>query len=264
MRSNKVKELYGSGKPAFGLTVNLAEPAIAEIAGHAGFDFIIIDMEHTSLTVKDVEALVRASETVDLCSFVRVPDREPGHVLRLLETGVQGIIFSHLTSHEDAVNVVSMAKYPPSGNRGSGGSTRAAQYSAKDGVTHQRESNESVLIVGLVEDLVAFDRLDSIVQTDGIDVIWPGAGDLASSLGFPGQLSHPEVQKKVRSAIAASLEAEKQCLLSASDPQKINELSRHGVKLFLLGEVSRLLYSTCRDRLTSAKSMLQGNSPKRA
>jgi 2-keto-3-deoxy-L-rhamnonate aldolase RhmA len=255
LQKNKLKELYVSGKPAFGLVINLAQPNLSEIAGHSGFDFVIIDMEHTSLSVSDVEAHVRTCETVGLCSMVRVPSTEPGLIKRLLETGVQGLVFPHLQSVDDVANAVSMIKYPPIGSRGSGGSSRAAYFGAIENAIHQKVSNDTVLLVGLVEDPVAFDRLDSIVQADGIDIIWPGAGDLSSAMGFPGQLYHPAVHEKIVAAFELTRARGKQCLISASNQDRLEEWAKRGANLFLLGELSRLVYMTLRDRLASARSV---------
>jgi 2-keto-3-deoxy-L-rhamnonate aldolase RhmA len=254
LHRNNLKELYIAGKPAFGLVINLAQPSLSEIAGHSGFDFVIIDMEHTSLSVSDVEAHVRACETIGLCSMVRVPSTEPGLVKRLLETGVQGIVFPHLQSADDVANAVSMIKYPPIGSRGSGGSSRAASFGAIENAIHQKDSNDTVLLVGLVEDPVAFDRLDSIVQADGIDIIWLGAGDLSTAMGFPGQLYHPAVQEKILNAFELIRGRGKQCLISASNQNRLEEWVKRGANLFLLGELSRLMYMTLRDRLTVARS----------
>ena len=131
MRENRVKAKIGQGKLALGTYVGIADPAVVEVIGLAGFDAAFIDMEHTSFDLMTVEAMIRASDLAGITSIVRVPDNNAKTILRVLDAGAQGIQVPHIADANDAAAAVKAVRYAPLGERGMAGSTRAARGSSR-------------------------------------------------------------------------------------------------------------------------------------
>jgi len=185
MRRNRIKEKWNQGKMAFGTYVNLADPAVVEIIGLAGFDAAFIDMEHTGFDLQTVQNMLRACDLTGISSLVRVPDNNPKTILRVLDMGAQGVQVPHIGGREDALEMVKAVRYAPLGERGMGGPTRAARYGAISSAEHLETSNEEILLSVMVENQKAIDELEGIASIDGIDLVTIGPTDLAQALGFP-------------------------------------------------------------------------------
>ena len=184
MHANRVKAKMKQGKLAMGTYVGLADPAVVEIVGLAGFDAAFIDMEHTSFDLGVVEAMMRACDVTGITSIVRVPDNDPKAMLRVLETGAQGIQVPHIADVSDALAAVKAVRYAPMGERGMAGSTRAARYGAVPLKEHVATSNAEILLTVMVEDKAALDQLAEIASIPGIDLIAIGPYDLSAALGI--------------------------------------------------------------------------------
>ena len=193
LRENKVKRMIKEGKLALSAHISFAEPALVEVIGFAGVDAAFIDMEHTSLDTQIVENLIRASELVDITPIVRVPGHDPNVILRVLESGAQGVQVPHVQTAGQAAELVKAVRYAPMGERGAAGSSRAAGYGAVPWSEHIRRSNEEILLLAMCEDKAGIDNLDAIAATDGVDIIVVAPTDLSESLGLRGQ--HDELRK---------------------------------------------------------------------
>lgn len=186
MLKNRVKEAITQGKLAIGTYVNLADPAIVELIGIAGFDAAFIDMEHTAFDLSVVQEMIRACDGAGICSLVRVPDSNPKTILRVLEMGAQGIQVPHISGREDAMAAVRAVRYAPLGDRGMGGPTRAARYGTIPMNEHMRTSNTEILLVVMVEDIEAIKQIEDIASLDGLDLVAVGPSDLSQALGTSG------------------------------------------------------------------------------
>jgi len=203
MRENRVKAKMKQGQLALGTYVGIADPAVVEVIGLAGFDAAFIDMEHTSVDLPMVEAMLRACDLAGITSIVRVPDNNPKTILRVLDAGAQGIQVPHIADVNDAVAAVKAVRYAPLGERGMAGSTRAARYGAVPLKEHMATSNAEILLSLMVEDRHALSQLAEIAATPGVDLIAIGPGDLSAALGVTDP-SDP-VLKETIEGIAATL-----------------------------------------------------------
>jgi len=185
MHKNRIKEKIRQGKLAVGTYVNLADPAVVEIIGLAGFDAAFIDMEHTGFNLQTVQEMLRACDLVGISSLVRVPDNNPKFILRVLDMGAQGIQVPHIGGKEDAIEMVKAVHYAPLGERGMGGPTRAARYGAIPSSQHLETSNTEILLSVMIESKKAIDELEGIASIEGVDLITIGPTDLAQALGIP-------------------------------------------------------------------------------
>ena len=203
MRENRVKAKMKQGQLALGTYVGIADPAVVEVIGLAGFDAAFIDMEHTSFDLPVVEAMIRACDLAGITSIVRVPDNNPKTILRILDAGAQGIQVPHIADGNDAMAAVKAVRYAPLGERGMAGSTRAARYGAVPLKEHMATSNAEILLLLMVEDKQALDQLADIAAVPGVDLIAIGPGDLSAALGVtdPGD----PLLKRTIEDIAATL-----------------------------------------------------------
>ena len=183
MRENRVKAKMRQGTLALGTSVGLADPAVVELIGLAGFDAAFIDMEHTCFELGMVEEMVRACEVAGITPIVRVPDNNPKTMLRLLDAGVQGIQVPHIAGAADALAAVKAVRYAPLGERGMAGASRAARYGTMPLGEHLATSNAEILLALMIEDLPALRDVAEIAATSGVDLIAIGPGDLSAALG---------------------------------------------------------------------------------
>ncbi|HEX6979731.1 MAG TPA: aldolase/citrate lyase family protein [Alphaproteobacteria bacterium] len=191
----------------YGLFVMIPSPAVVEMAGYAGFDYVIIDLEHGAATTESLEHLLRAADAVGIPAIVRVGNREPVEILRVLDAGACGILAPHVLTAEDAARLVSAAHYPPIGNRGMATTTRAGRHGFVTVADHLKRAREETVVLVQIEDAAALPRVSSIAATPHVDGVFIGPADLAASLGRPGEIDHPDVAGAidgiVRDTIAA-------------------------------------------------------------
>ena len=183
MRQNRVKGLMREGKLAQGKYVSLADPQVVEIIGIAGFDAAFIDMEHTGFDLPLVEEMIRASDLAGVTSMVRVPDNDAKLILRILDMGAEGIIVPHVDGLEGAKRAVDAVRYPPLGERGGAGGTRAARFGSVPWNEHVRQSNDEIILSVMTEDDKGINDVEAIAALDGVDLVSIGPSDLSQALG---------------------------------------------------------------------------------
>jgi 4-hydroxy-2-oxoheptanedioate aldolase len=184
---NRIRLRMLEGELAIGTYVNIADPAIVEMIGIAGYDAAFIDMEHTAFDMETVQEMIRACDLTGICSLVRVPDNNPKTILRVLEMGALGVQVPHIGGADDARAAVRAVRYAPLGDRGMGGPTRATRYGSVPQSEHIKRSNSDIVLVVMVEDAKAIDQLEEIASIDGLDLIAIGPSDLSQALGVTGK-----------------------------------------------------------------------------
>jgi len=204
MKENRVKRIMREGGLALGTyTGGIADPQIVEIIGHAGFDAAFIDLEHTSLDLGDVQLMVMAAELAGITPIVRTPGFDPAFILRLLDMGVQGIQLPHVDDARAARAAVQAVRYPPLGERGMAGASRASDFGKISLKEHMAQSNREILLTVMIEELSALDEIDAIAATQGIDLIVVGPADMSRALGVTGQTDHPRLVETIDRVAAA-------------------------------------------------------------
>jgi 4-hydroxy-2-oxoheptanedioate aldolase len=184
-----------------GITTPL--PAAVELAGIAGFDYVFIDLEHTTISLGELEHLVRAAELRELATIVRVPDNDASIVRRVLEIGVDCVKIPHVTSAEAARAAVRHARFPPEGTRGTAGFVRSAGYRAS-WPKWLDDANRRTCVDVMIEDVEALDRVDEILAVPGVDVVSFGQYDYSVSMGAPGAVDDPRIDEALRTIVAAA------------------------------------------------------------
>ena len=186
------KKKLNDGEAVFGPFMKTSDPAYVEAAGYAGFDFVILDMEHAPFTYKNLEDLVRAAEISGTFPIIRAQNSSDIFISKALDIGALGVQVPHITNAAEAESCISASKFHPAGQRGMDPFVRAARYSSIPREKYFSQANETLVILQL-EGKEAIDNLDEIMSVDGIDILFIGPYDLSQSMGVPGQVSHPSV-----------------------------------------------------------------------
>ena len=179
-----------------GSWITLGNPAIAEIMADAGFDWLCVDLEHTTIDFKEAQLLIMAIQSKGLKAFVRVGENSSLIIKRVLDAGADGIIVPLVNSAEEAKKAVEAVRYPPFGKRGVG-LARAQDYGF--GFESYRDHKiKDIKLIVQIEHIIAINELDAIIQTEGVDGTFIGPYDLSGSLGKPGQWEEPEVKAALK------------------------------------------------------------------
>lgn len=189
---------------AAGGWLGTGSPTVAELLADAGFDFIIVDTEHTPASIETVEASIRAIEATapDVAPIVRVPDNDPARIKRVLDLGPAGLMCPRIDTPEAAAALVDASTYPPAGQRGMAAS-RASRY-GREIETYYREADTSLLRIAQIETETAVGNAGAIAATDGIDSLLIGPADLSAGLGVFGEYEGDRFREAVRSVVQAS------------------------------------------------------------
>ncbi len=193
---NRVKGKLLQGKKTIGAWLQIASPYTAEIMSRAGFDWLIIDMEHGPGDIQTLAAQVMAMKGSETVPLVRAPWNDFVVIKRILDAGAYGVLIPYVNTQAEAEAAVSACKYPPRGIRGVSGSPRAAGY-GQNAMDYLERANEEILVITAVETPEAVANLDAILGVDGLDGIFIGPMDLATSMGHFGTPGHPEVQEAI-------------------------------------------------------------------
>lgn len=191
MFNGEVKRKLEAGETVFGSFVKLDAPAIAELYGIAGFDFVILDAEHGCYTHAGLENMIRTCERMGMSSVVRTPDAGEANILHVLDSGASGIQVPSLRSAAEVREVIRKAKYWPLGERGSARACRAAGYGTLP--DYEQRANRETLVSVHVENKEMVEDIEALCAVDELDVLFIGPGDLSASLGHPGDAAHPDV-----------------------------------------------------------------------
>jgi 4-hydroxy-2-oxoheptanedioate aldolase len=201
LEPNRLKRSLGNGKRKVGYWLTLVSPTSAEIAASAGFDWLLIDMEHSTSEMGDVISQLRATEGGTAEPIVRVPWNDSVIVKRVLDAGARSILFPYIETAEEARAAVAATRYPPKGIRGFGGVTRATRYGRVP--NYAANVDDDLCILLQVESPGALANIEEIGAVDGVDVVFIGPSDLAANMGFPGNSGAPEVKRAVLNGLAA-------------------------------------------------------------
>jgi 4-hydroxy-2-oxoheptanedioate aldolase len=203
-RENKVKRKVREGDIVFGFVCRSLSPAVVELIGLAGFDFVWIDMEHTGADFMTVEHLCRAADAAGIESLVRVPDKNTSNVLRALEVGAGIVNVPQLEERSEAEAFVRAARFSPLGERGYCSSSRGTIYGFGKNVKEiTAAANERIMTMVQIESARAVENAWQICSVQGLDAVFIGLADLSQSLGILGQLDHPTLLKSAQDVLEA-------------------------------------------------------------
>jgi 4-hydroxy-2-oxoheptanedioate aldolase len=192
---NAFKHAIGAGKLQIGLWSTLASPIVAEIIAGSGFDWIVVDMEHSPNELPDVVAQLQALKGGTATPVVRIPWNDPVTVKRALDAGAPSLLFPFVQNADEARGAVAATRYPPHGIRGVATATRAGGFGRIKNYLTNASSEICVLVQ--VETKSALDKLEEIAAVAGVDGVFIGPSDLSAAMGQIGNPSHPDVQAAI-------------------------------------------------------------------
>ncbi len=194
--TNLLKQSLHQGRKTCGGFLQTMSPAAAEIMARAGFDWLIVDLEHAPGDFANLQAQLQAMSCTDVVPFARAPWNDAVAIKRILDTGVMGVLVPYVNTRAEAEAAVAACKYPPLGIRGVAGSPRAAGFTA-NAKSYLPTANDDTIVITAVETPEAVANLDEILEVDDLDGIFIGPMDLATSMGFLGDPGRPEVRAAI-------------------------------------------------------------------
>ncbi len=199
--TNRFKTGLREGRRQPGLWVTLESVNVTEIVAGSGYDWLLLDMEHTTLGIAAVADHLRAARGGTAEVVVRVPWNEPVLVKRLLDAGVRSLMFPYVQTAEEAARAVAATRYPPEGIRGFSGNSRANLFARV--ADYAARAHEEICVIVQVESPDAVAAIGAIGAIEGVDAIFVGPNDLAANMGMLGRSGAPEVRAAVRGALDA-------------------------------------------------------------
>jgi 2-keto-3-deoxy-L-rhamnonate aldolase RhmA len=253
MKRNLMKEKLRAGQPVYGVSVMIPSPQIVEMVAAAGFDWVLLDCEHGTLTLESVELMAMAAEASGITAIARPVSRSAEHILQVLDRGVMGVQVPHVNTAADAREVLAAVKFHPEGRRSLAAGTRAAVYDAHGTLSeYVKAANEATLIAIQLEDREAIENIDELLKVDGIDVFFIGPSDLSQSMGFPGNPKAPVVAEAIDSSFRKMLAARRTPGTPATGEALSGVLDK-GVR-YIYTHLPRLLAASAKSYLANAKS----------
>ena len=231
----KLKQKFRSRERMFAGWISYSHPSITETFARAGFDFIAIDMEHSSITVEQGQRIIAASQSEGVPCLPRPVSHSNDWIKPLLESGADGLVVQMVNTEQELKSIINHLYYPPIGNR-SYGVNRAQAYGF-DFDEYVSSWNESVSFIIQIESVTGVNNIDSLLKYDEIDGVMIGPMDLSGSLGVPGNMEHPEVKKAALKVIEACAKYNKSCGTQIADANEhsINDLFDMGYTYAILG-----------------------------
>lgn len=255
---NKFKKLVADGQKPIGIFADMASNYVVECLGRTGFDYVIIDNEHSPVEAETSAEMIRSAELAGITPFCRVREISRPAILKLLDVGAKGLIVPNVNSMEDIEKIVSYCKYKPIGNRG-------FCPSRKDGwgfdlglsvPETMNYFNNEVLLIPQCETVGALECIEEIAATEGIDGIFIGPFDLSISMGIPGEFSNPIFQDAIKRVLKACHDAGKFCILFTGTADGVVDGFNKGYDSVTYNLDAGLMIECFRERLNSIKAKL--------
>jgi len=199
MQRNAFKHDLAAGKLQIGLWSSLRSNIAAEIIGDSGFDWILLDTEHSPNEIPDLLGQLQAMQASKTTPIIRPAWNDAVLAKRALDIGAQTLLFPYVQNAEEARRAVASTRYPPHGIRGVSVAARASRYGRTPG--YLTKANDEICVLVQVETRSALSEIEAIAAVDGIDGVFIGPSDLAASLGHVGNPQHPEVQAAIKDAV---------------------------------------------------------------
>jgi 2-keto-3-deoxy-L-rhamnonate aldolase RhmA len=231
--------MSSGGHTSLGTWIMSASALVAEAVGHAGFDWGVIDMEHSPLDMCDVVRMLQAVGNTKMVPVLRVPSNDAVTVKRVLDAGATTVLFPFVQSATDAAAAVAATRYPPQGVRGMDGMSRASRFGTD--ADYLQTANQRVGVIVQLESVAAVQALEAIAAVPGIDAIFIGPADLSADMGHPGQPMHPQVFDLMERAARRCVALGKPVGTVGGTPRDVTQYRAAGFSFVALGSDLGLL-----------------------
>lgn len=246
MPANTFKRALLKGETQIGLWVGLADPSVADLLAGTGFDWLLIDAEHSPNDVRTVLAQLQAIAAHPVHALVRPVTGSTEIIKQYLDIGAQSLIVPMVETPYQAAQVVAATRYPTRGNRGvASATTRASRWGSIEGYFERSDAEMCVIVQ--VESVKGLENLSAIAAVDGVDGVFFGPADLAASMGFLGNPQEPKVQTAIKDGIAAVRKAGKAVGTLTADRRLAREYLALGATFVAVGIDMALLAKAARE-----------------
>lgn len=230
----QLKKRLDQGEVVIGTFLSLGNPATTEIVATAGFDWVIIDLEHGIGTEADLVSQLLAVKSAGIAGLVRVESYQRERIQRVLDLGATGIMCPKILSSDEAAQAVKAMHFPPDGIRGVAKMTRATGYGQ---YFDEYRNNTKTNLLGIVqiETREALDHLDAIAAIEEVDVLFIGPSDLSMALGIFGQMEHPLFTDTVSAIVAAAGKYNKHVGILLPDASGVESCIKKGIRFIGCG-----------------------------
>lgn len=255
MESLKVK--IAECQITLGSWITLAHPGVAEIMARSGFDWLAIDLEHSVITIREAEELIRVIELSGVVPLVRLSANDAVQIKRVMDAGAHGVIVPLVNSASDAAHAVNAVRYPPKGRRGVG-LARAQGYGTAFESYLEWVREESV-VIAQVEHIEAVNNLEAILSVDGVDGFIVGPYDLSGSLGIPGQFDHPSMKDAMERIRSIGIDSGKAFGIHVIEPdiEDLRQKVEEGYNFLAYSLDIRMLDRICRVGVAAVQNGLK-------
>jgi 4-hydroxy-2-oxoheptanedioate aldolase len=231
---NRLKSALVAGEPTFGVIVTIPSVHVIQTLASAGVDWVIIDLEHSSIDLGAAHAMIAATSGTQVVPLVRVPWTDPWQAKTLMDIGAMGVAFPMICDAERAKAAVRSVRYPPEGER-LWGPFYAPMRTGQSMAEYIESANDNMLAIVTIEHPDAVGSIDRIMSVPGIDLAFIGPGDLAMAMGIPGQFNHPMFMETVRQAEAGILRSQVALGGVARTPEQAREMVERGYRAIVFG-----------------------------
>jgi 2-keto-3-deoxy-L-rhamnonate aldolase RhmA len=232
-KARKLKARLKAGEVCLGAQIAFSDPAVAEILGRAGYDWLVVDTEHSPNTTVTVRTMLQAAVSTNAVLLARPLRLDPDEIRRFLDLGSPGVMCPFINTGKEAKKLVEACRYPPVGIRGYG--PRRAGVYGFDAAEYFRDANDALVCIPIIESKLAIENIEEIVSVEGIDGVCIGPMDLSMSLGFFKEFEHPgylKAYEKVRHACQKHKKAMGTACYSLAHAQRC---AAQGDQLLLIG-----------------------------
>ena len=252
-----IKKRLIEGDVVIGTFVKFNSPAIVEMLGYSGFDFIIVDAEHSSFTYPEIENIIRAANGTEMDAVIRIPSYAGEHVLHAADLGAQGVQIPSVETLAQAESAVKELRYYPNGNRGFALTQRAAKYTFMSKDEYFEFAEDNVLSVVHVENLEMAAKVEELCKIPQIDVLFIGPGDLSQATGHPGELDHPEVEALVEKITATALAHGKIVGIFCGNKAAVDKYVKMGIQYIAFGSDLTMIAAKLKEQAKEVQIMKQ-------
>lgn len=229
----RLKSRLHADAPIYGLFCSTPAALSVELIAAAGYDFVVIDLEHPLIGAEQLSAMLLAARASGIAALVRVA--APYQALQALDAGAEGIVFPRIRSAQAAQDAVRLCHFAPDGERGLN-ATWHSRYGRDDLSAAIDTARQQTLVVVMIEDLEGVGQADTIAAVDGVDVLLEGAADLSQSFGLHWQTRHPDVRAAVaRLSVAARQHGKAFCAMPRA-PEDFRAWQQERIPMFILGD----------------------------
>lgn len=233
MRRNKLKQRIEEGKKALGFNLDFPSPFLVDMLGGTGFDYVLFETEYGGFPFETVANMCRAAEAADLAVMAKLPSNDALTIQRFLDAGVWNIQAPHISTRADAEILANACRFVPAGTRSWTGGRPSLLRRGMTVKEHMQWCDNEVVTVAMLEDKEALGNLDDILDVDGIDFVRYGIGDIALSMGYPGETTHPLVVETLGKITDRIHAAGKKLFYDVSSFVSVSQLVREGSQAFL-------------------------------